>query len=378
MFIKVEVKSKDPVVYLIDQKELLIGSSPEICHLKIDHPSVSKKHLKILEEDGKFIAIDQGSTNGTYLKGEQIIPGKRVELLPEIKLRLGLYAFVSLVETADKFERIIQLDLNKPSSTKGGGSGENKTQLISMEDFKAAKALAQKKKIEAQKKKKAIESKKKRQDLKRILKAFLLVSVVLYVGYNGNSFFKTGANNLKKHSAVTKLQSKLTENQETVTDIMGFRVDRKSLIERDKFLKYIETVGCADPDHKIYCEGISPYSGVLKTENGVSVFIVDEGGWIMKAKEALKDTMTTNEELGKIIFLYILEKQDSETAFPAGDTFIAFYKMNDNGQKELTFVTAFNSGYTKDILSKFKKESLSSSAELNEMLTSIDPYINSY
>ena len=34
MFIKVEVKSKDPVVYLIDQKELLIGSSPEICHLK--------------------------------------------------------------------------------------------------------------------------------------------------------------------------------------------------------------------------------------------------------------------------------------------------------------------------------------------------------
>ena len=197
MFIKVEVKSKDPVVYLIDQKELLIGSSPEICHLKIDHPSVSKKHLKILEEDGKFIAIDQGSTNGTYLKGEQIIPGKRVELLPEIKLRLGLYAFVSLVETADKFERILQLDLNKPSSTKGGGSGENKTQLISMEDFKAAKALAQKKKIEAQKKKKAIESKKKRQDLKRILKAFLLVSVVLYVGYNGNSFFKTGYYNEK-------------------------------------------------------------------------------------------------------------------------------------------------------------------------------------
>jgi pSer/pThr/pTyr-binding forkhead associated (FHA) protein len=378
MFIKVEVKSKEPVVYLIDRKELLIGSSSEVCHVKIDHPSVSKKHLKILEEDGKFIAIDQGSTNGTYLKGEQIIPGKRIEFLPEMKLRLGLYAFVGLIEKADKYERILELDLNKLSSSKGGTSGENKTQLISMEDFKAAKALAQKKKIEAQKKKKSIESKKKRQDLKRIFKAMLLVSVVLYVGYNGNSFFKTGASNLKKHSAVTKLQSKLTENQETVTDIMGFRVERKSLIERDKFLKYVETVGCADPDHKIYCEGITPYSGVLRTENGASIFVVDESGWIMKAKEALKDIITSDEEMGKIIFLYILEKQDSERPFPAGDTFIAFYKTNDIGLKVLTSVIAFNSGYTKDIVSKFKKESLQSSAELNEMLTSIDAYINIY
>jgi hypothetical protein len=376
MFIKVEVKSKDPVVYLIDQKELLIGSSSDVSHVKIDHPSVSKKHLKILEEDGKFIAIDQGSTNGTYLKGEQVIPGKRVEFTPGMKLRLGLYAYVGLVETAEKYERILQLDLNKTSASNKGFSGENKTQLISMEDFKAAKALAQKKKIEAQKKKKALESKKKLQDLKRILKAFVFVSVILYLGYNGNNFLKTGTSNLKKHSAVTKLQSKLNENQEAVTDMMGLRIDRKSLLERDKFLKYVETVGCADPDHKVYCEGISPYTGVLKAENGASVFILDESGWIMKAREVLKDTVVTSEELGKIIFLYILEKQDSERPFPAGDTYIAFYKTNDSGIKELTSITAFNSVYTRDMVGKFKKESFNNQNELREMLSTMDPYLN--
>jgi len=105
MFIKVEVKSKEPVIYIIEQNELIVGSSPDYCHLRIDHPSISKKHLKIIQENGQFFALDQGSTNGTYIKGEQVIPGKKVELKPGMKLRLGLYAFVSLIEHADKFER---------------------------------------------------------------------------------------------------------------------------------------------------------------------------------------------------------------------------------------------------------------------------------
>jgi pSer/pThr/pTyr-binding forkhead associated (FHA) protein len=376
MFIKVELKSKDSVTYLIDQKELLLGSSQEICHIRIDHPSVSKKHLRILEENGKFFAIDQGSTNGTYFIGEQFIPGKKVEFVPGMKLRLGLYAFVSLVETAEKYERILQLDLNKTSSGNKSASGVNKTQLISMEDFKTAKAMAQKKKIEDQKKKKALESKKKFQEFKRILKVSLFVSVILYLGYNGNTFLKTGAKNLKKHSAVTKLQSKFNDNQETVSDTIELRLDRKSLIERDKFLKFVETVGCAEPDHKSYCEGLSPYTGVIKAENGANIFIVDESIWILKAKEALKGTVITSEELGKIIFLYILEKQDSERAFPLGPTYVAFYKTSDNGAKQLTYITGFNSMHTKDIVGKFKQESLNSEAQIRLMLTAVGPYLN--
>ncbi len=46
-----------------------IGRSKE-AGLTISHPSVSRKHCELLEEEGKIFLRDSGSLNGTLLKGE--------------------------------------------------------------------------------------------------------------------------------------------------------------------------------------------------------------------------------------------------------------------------------------------------------------------
>jgi pSer/pThr/pTyr-binding forkhead associated (FHA) protein len=378
MFIKVEVKSREPIIYLIEHKELIIGSLDNQCHLKIDHPSISKKHLKIIEEDGQYFATDQGSTNGSYYKGEQIIPGKKIELKTGMKLRLGLYAFISLVEHADKFERMLKLELSKPKKISYKNLVENRTHVISMEDFRAARVLVQQDKEKNLKEKLVLEAQNKRKNLNRTFKIMFILLVIISIGYVENKYRKEALNNSKKHHAVVKFQSKINENLDLAADAMGYRIDRKLLINREKISEFIDAVGCDDEDLKTYCLGNSPYTGVLKASTGPSIFVLDEIPWMMKAKQVVKDPYISEEVLRKIAFLYILENQTNESPFPSGDVYISFYKTDQNGAKVSTYVGAFNSLYTIDILQKFKKESFSSTVQLNDMLASVGIYFTSY
>ena len=42
----------------------------------VDDTGVSRRHLEIIEQDGMYLAVDLGSTNGSYLNGEKLV-GRR-------------------------------------------------------------------------------------------------------------------------------------------------------------------------------------------------------------------------------------------------------------------------------------------------------------
>ncbi|HLI26083.1 MAG TPA: FHA domain-containing protein [Chloroflexota bacterium] len=66
---------------------LTIGRSPEN-HLVLDHPSVSRHHARLQQQDGRWRVEDLGSRNGTWVNGEAVSGGARV-LRPGDVVRLG-------------------------------------------------------------------------------------------------------------------------------------------------------------------------------------------------------------------------------------------------------------------------------------------------
>lgn len=55
----------------LTEEEVTIGRLPEN-DLQVDHPAVSGRHVKIVNELGRYVLYDQNSTNGIYLNGHKV------------------------------------------------------------------------------------------------------------------------------------------------------------------------------------------------------------------------------------------------------------------------------------------------------------------
>jgi pSer/pThr/pTyr-binding forkhead associated (FHA) protein len=69
--------------FIIEEDGFYIGRDPQLAQVVIPDGRVSKRHVRIVPRDGKVHAIDQGSTNGTFLGSSS---GERIT---EVQLRRG-------------------------------------------------------------------------------------------------------------------------------------------------------------------------------------------------------------------------------------------------------------------------------------------------
>lgn len=58
--------------FIIEDDGLYIGRDAAMSTIVIPDSRISKRHLRILPRDGKVFAIDEGSTNGTFLRDQRI------------------------------------------------------------------------------------------------------------------------------------------------------------------------------------------------------------------------------------------------------------------------------------------------------------------
>jgi pSer/pThr/pTyr-binding forkhead associated (FHA) protein len=66
----------------IDQYGVYIGRDQTLSQVIVDSPDVSKRHVWVGVKDGNAVAVDQGSTNGTFLN----TPGSAIR---EVRLKSG-------------------------------------------------------------------------------------------------------------------------------------------------------------------------------------------------------------------------------------------------------------------------------------------------
>lgn len=69
--------------FVIEDQGLYIGRDAQLSQVVVNDSRVSKRHVRIVPRDGKVMAIDQSSTNGTFLGAA---PGQRIT---EVQLKRG-------------------------------------------------------------------------------------------------------------------------------------------------------------------------------------------------------------------------------------------------------------------------------------------------
>jgi pSer/pThr/pTyr-binding forkhead associated (FHA) protein len=58
--------------FIIEDEGFYIGRDASLAKIVIPDSRISKRHLRIVPRDGRVWAIDEGSTNGTFLKGQRV------------------------------------------------------------------------------------------------------------------------------------------------------------------------------------------------------------------------------------------------------------------------------------------------------------------
>jgi hypothetical protein len=74
------VKDGSSTLLPLETDRFVIGREASVVDYIEDVPGVSKLHVEILKRDGGYTATDLGSTNGTRLNGEEMIPYKSYPL----------------------------------------------------------------------------------------------------------------------------------------------------------------------------------------------------------------------------------------------------------------------------------------------------------
>lgn len=71
-------------------RDVTVVGRREYCDVRIDHPSLSKRHAILVKTDGLLILRDLASTNGTKVKGQRI---RWAALLPDDRISFGSVKF---------------------------------------------------------------------------------------------------------------------------------------------------------------------------------------------------------------------------------------------------------------------------------------------
>ena len=69
--------------FVVEAGGIYIGRDPSLSQIAIADNRISKRHVRIIPRDGKVWAIDQNSTNGTFLASN---PGVRIT---DVELKRG-------------------------------------------------------------------------------------------------------------------------------------------------------------------------------------------------------------------------------------------------------------------------------------------------
>lgn len=142
MYLEVTNGEHRPVTYRLSRPEIAVGSL-NTNDIILTAPAISKKHLKILYLEDRWFIQDEGSTNGSYFKDQQLKAGIVTEFPLDTELRLGDEVFMRLV---DHPQSARVLELEEPGAPLEEVfpdlAHQEKTRHISVEEFRAAELAA--------------------------------------------------------------------------------------------------------------------------------------------------------------------------------------------------------------------------------------------
>ncbi|MES2526308.1 MAG: FHA domain-containing protein [Bdellovibrionota bacterium] len=289
------------VIYVLNRPEIYIGST-ENNDIVIPANEVSKKHLKLLiTDDKKCFVIDQGSTNGTFMNDERMIPGKREEFKLFTSIRLGEQVLLTLLDK-DKGE-VPELPLREQfvEEKKMVIADEDKTRVISLKSLQKVKTEKVRKK-----RLKSLEAKLKKKKTVRKDKATLNRAIITALIIIGGTFAAMKTWDLAKaRKARRTIVGQIKETQLLVDEeIESFdenaadlKIPSVLLLPIAEITRHVEDVNCSLPEELYFCKrmprGSRKKNGAVNI-NGQLVVYIEQKEWMDRAQALVATYLQNN------------------------------------------------------------------------------------
>lgn len=354
MRIEILVGLENPVFYPINKSKTIIGSDLS-CDIVVSEDQISRKHLIILKEDENYFVIDQGSTNGSYLNEERLIPGRRVEFTSYFPIRLGSSVLVSLVSDEEALDEVNKISIPfpgessqpkkdpRPETPKRERDPEEKTTVISLRDLQKSSTGSMVKRREAYKKKVAARAKeeadpkKKKKGKKKKKKKFLEFYEIVALMILAGALYFTYVGDDEDKVAMVAVQDKPLETQDTEAAPVAKVLPKSPKLLELFDLKEVEK--CQSIEEKLLCNSVrlsdKPWAGTT-TRSGQLITLVDGDPFVSEAKSLYSfppEEKTSDSSA--------VEKYEADILEIAVGLFIANGFVNDDfkkiKEKELVF-----------------------------------------
>jgi pSer/pThr/pTyr-binding forkhead associated (FHA) protein len=132
MRLEILVGSEEPITYNLNESKMFLGSS-ETNEIVLVADGISRKHVLITQENDNFYITDQGSTNGTFLNDERLVPGRKTEFTSFFPIRLGDNVLITLLSDEEANEP--ESSLSFPTIDSKKSSSHDVTRQISLKDL---------------------------------------------------------------------------------------------------------------------------------------------------------------------------------------------------------------------------------------------------
>jgi pSer/pThr/pTyr-binding forkhead associated (FHA) protein len=286
MYLEVHVEPLEPVVYILNKDEIYVGSSTGN-DVVISSGEVSRKHLKFIFQQEKVLVRDLGSTNGTYLEDEQLIPGKSYDIALDAPLRLGTKIHLTLSKKKKALPTKASTDPTERTTT--FKTNEDKTRVISLRELEAAKRRKLKTR-QAKLTKRAAQEKKKKIAQEKYNKLVYRVGLYLVLALGLHFYLQKRwsreADPFASHKKVALNERAIELGEDEVA------IDRSRIITREEVLDAVMAPKCQQPEEAALCRrlnlSVDRREGVILRDDKYLVFI-ENPAWLARISSRINE-----------------------------------------------------------------------------------------
>lgn len=281
MRLEISVENEKPQIFSFNQERLILGSA-DFCDIKLSATGISRNHLALLNENGRYFVIDQGSTNGSYINDKQLIAGVKVEFTTYFPIRLGSKVVLTLMsDAADSSEQFT----SKIRPITKIQNSDDFTRAINLKELKSIKTGAiQKKQLQ------------QASDKKRML----LVGLCCFLIFGFSIHYNLRVLTLHKTTIQTTEVKKNLKVTPKVEHQLFPLVALDDLIPKEKYKDLETEVFCSTDVEKYFCN-FFPEGDAKVIQLGTTLNLFYEGNSILQEVRALLPIPQEGEDPSKYI-----------------------------------------------------------------------------
>lgn len=353
MRIEVLIGSEEPIIFPIKSSKITIGTA-DTCDIKLDASGISRKHLIVSVEGDQYFVSDQGSTNGSFINEERLVPGRKVEFTSFFPVRLGDNVLVSLLSDEEGFENfdipVPKQEKSSPAITLPPKKVSDSTTVINLKDLQnqtKAQNLVLERNQKREQRKKTSSSKvpKALPPKKKINFSALIALGIFAAGAYYNFFVLNNADDDIKPEEVGSVIIKPAEEPSKIAEVSKL-VPENELPTSETIGRLLTDIKCTTDVEKYFCD---MFPGLLSAEFGAvqvgltAYILIDGSSFIEEARKYVRPPKDPspelvekfNKDLSKTaLYIFLLRRipQLNLTLLNDMKVVVSFFTPSDSGQ----------------------------------------------